>query len=408
MSWEENQREGELAFERGQYSEAERFFTTAIQEAASLNEEQAKLADSLYYLGKVYTIFEDFSKAESALTKALAIRGKAHGTEDVRVAETIEQIGTLYLNERKYAQAEPMLKRALEMRMKLFSKDSPEVAQSMASLGALKTSQNLLHDAESILKKALAVQETTLGPTHRELASTLGLLALCRLRRRDYPLAEQLARRALEIRTAEYGPEHPNVAMSLHILASTCMGQNKYDQAVNYYESALALRERFLTANHSGIISILRALGYCYLQEKDFARAEDMFRRLESLSFGQVGHVKEWTDAVRFLAQLLTTSRRYEEGEHYIYRAIDQLHQAHVEDEDTMRALLNSLVRCQLAQKKYVDAVREVPAIASMTFQRTMRKLDSSQSVTTLKELVGSFKRRTPAIEGDNNHEHAN
>lgn len=402
MTWEENQSSGEQAFEHGRYAEAERFFVAAIQEAESLADDQVKLADSLYFLGKVYTLFEDFPKAESALTKALAIRGKALGTENAKVAEVIEQLGTLYLNERKYEQSEPMLKRALDMRLKLFGENSSEVASSMAALGALNTSKNLLRDAEALLRKSLTIQEEKLGPNDKELASTLGLLALCRMRRKDFLAAEGFARRALEIRSSAYGMEHPNVAMTLHILASTCMAQGKFDQAASFYESALAIREHFLTANHSGIVSILRVLGYTYIQKRELLKAEEIFRRLESLSFGQPQYYKEWCDAVRYQAQMYVMKRQYEDGEHYIYRALDQFEQANIENEDCKSALIKSLVRCHLGQKKFVDAAREVPAIASMTMAKAIKKLEGTQSVATIKELVGGLRRRSSTVESDN------
>jgi tetratricopeptide (TPR) repeat protein len=403
MTWDENQTSGEKAFEEGRYAEAARFFTAAIQAAESLADDQVKLADSLYYLGKVYTLFEDFPKAESALTKALAIRGKALGTENAQIAEVIEQLGTLYLNERKYEQSEPMLKRALDMRLKLFGEESAEAAGSMAALGALNTSRNLLRDAEALLRKALNIQEHKLGPNNKELAATLGLLALCRMRRKDYTGAENLARRALEIRSQAHGMEHPNVAMTLHILASTCMAQGKFDQAASFYESALRIRERFLTVNHSGIVSILRVLGYTYIQKHDYEHAEEVFRRLETLSFGQPQYVKEWCDAVRFLAQTYVITKHYEEGEHYIYRALDQFEQAEIDNEDCRSALIKSLVRCHLGQKKFVDAAREVPTIASMTFSKALKKLENTQSVATIRELMGGLKRRSSTtVESDN------
>ncbi|CAN5951183.1 unnamed protein product [Sphagnum jensenii] len=355
MTWEENQNSGEEAFEQGRYAEAERFFVVAIQEAESLADDQVKLADSLYFLGKVYTLFEEFPKAESALTKALAIRGKALGTENAKVAEVIEQLGTLYLNERKYEQSEPMLKRSLDMRLKLFGENSAEVACSMAALGALNTSKNLLRDAEALLRKSLAIQEEKLGPNDKELAATLGLLALCRMRRKDYLAAEGFARRALEIRSAIHGMEHPNVAMTLHILASTCMAQ-----------------------------------------------AEELFRRLETLTFAQPQYCKEWCDAVRYQAQMYVMKRQFEDGEHYIYRALDQFEQAEIDNEDCKSALIKSLVRCHLGQKKFVDAAREVPAIASMTMAKAIKKLESTQSVATIKELVGGLRRRSSTVESDN------
>jgi tetratricopeptide (TPR) repeat protein len=272
----------------------------------------------------------------------------------------------------------------------------------MASLGALNTSKNLLHDAEALLRKALSIQEEKLGDGDRELAPTLGLIALCRMRRRDYSTAESLAKRALEIRSAAYGVDHPNTAMTLHILASTCMAQGKFEQAAIYYERALSIRERFLTINHSGIVSVLRVLGYTYIQLRDYSKAEAIFQRLESLAVGQPSYTREWCDAVRYQAQMYVMSRQFEEGEHYIYRALDQFDQANIDNEECKSRLIKSLVRCHLGQKKFVDAAREVPAIASMTVAQALKKLEGTQSVSTIREMVGAIKRRSSPVESDN------
>ncbi|MFX5351251.1 hypothetical protein ABTD19_17640, partial [Acinetobacter baumannii] len=85
-------------------------------------------------------------------------------------------------------------------------------------------------------------------------------------------------------------------------------------------------------------------------------------------------YVKEWSDAVRYQAQMYVSSKQYEQGEHYIYRALDQFEQAHIENEDCKSALVKSLVRCHIGQRKFVDAAREVPAIASMTMAQAIKK----------------------------------
>ena len=99
---------------------------------------------------------------------------------------------------------------------------------------------------------------------------------------------------------------------------------------------------------------------------------------------------------------MFVISRHYEEGEHYIYRALDQLEQTHVINEECKGALIKSLVRCHLGQKKFVDAAREVPMIASITVARAMKKLEGTQSVATIKEIVGGLRRRSTPVESDN------
>ena len=76
MTWEENQSNGEEAYSRRTLCRGCALLAIAIGVAEADADDNEKLADSLYFLGKVFTHLEDYPKAESALTKALAIRGK--------------------------------------------------------------------------------------------------------------------------------------------------------------------------------------------------------------------------------------------------------------------------------------------------------------------------------------------
>jgi tetratricopeptide (TPR) repeat protein len=404
MTWEENQTNGETAYSQGQYAESARYFAIAIGVAEADADDNEKLADSLYFLGKVFTHLEDYPKAESALTKALAIRGKAGGTENADVARIIEQLGTLYLNERKYAQSESMLRRALDMRRKLFGEDSTQAAESLAVLGGLHISQNLLADGEFLLKQSLNLQEKLLGQEDIGLAPTLGLLALCKMRLKDYSRAQEYSRRALAIREHTLGNDHPDIAMTLHIMASTCMAQGDFKKASGHYERTLAIRERYLPPTHSGVISVLKALGYCYLRQHEFQKAELTFQKLESVAFNINVHTKEWCDAVRNLAHLYVVERRFEEGEHYIYRVLDQYDSAKIDNEACKQSLEASLVRCYVGQKKYIDLARELPNITSTVLSKARKKLEASPSVTNFKGVLASIGRKAPVSDVDVNH----
>jgi tetratricopeptide (TPR) repeat protein len=406
MTWQENQTNGEASYSHGQYAEAARYFAIAIGVAEADANDNEKLADSLYFLGKVFTHLEDYPKAESVLTKALAIRGKAGGTENADVARIIEQLGTLYLNERKYAQSESMLRRALDMRRKLFGEDSTQAAESLAVLGGLHISQNLLADGEFLLKQSLHLQEKLLGQENIELAATLGLLALCKMRLKDYSRAQEYSRRALAIREKTLGTDHPDVAMTLHIMASTFMAQGDFKKASGFYERTLAIRERYLPPTHSGVISVLKALGYTYLRQHEFQKAELTFQKLESVAFNVNVHVhsKEWCDAVRNLAHLYVVERRFEEGEHYIYRVLDQYESAKIDNEVCKQSLEASLIRCYVGQKKYIDLARELPNITSIVLSKARKKLEASPSVTNIKGVFASISRKAPVSEAEGNH----
>jgi hypothetical protein len=103
-------------------------------------------------------------------------------------ARTIDNPGTLLRDQGDLVSARPLLERALAIRKKVFGPDDVATATGLTGLGLLLRQQGDLVQARLLLERARAIRET-LGPDHPNTAHSVNNLAevLCRLNEFDAP-----------------------------------------------------------------------------------------------------------------------------------------------------------------------------------------------------------------------------
>jgi tetratricopeptide (TPR) repeat protein len=112
-----------------------------------------------------------------------------------------------------YTGAQPAYERALAIRERALGPDHPDVATSLNNLAALYYAQGRYAAAEPLYQRALAIREEGLGPDHLDVAHSLDNLALLYRAQGRYAAAGPLYQRALTIMEQGLGPDHPDVAL---------------------------------------------------------------------------------------------------------------------------------------------------------------------------------------------------
>ena len=114
-----------------------------VREAISVSEETLKAtertsgpehpdtATDLQFLGSLYIMQKDFTKAEPLFKRALAIREKVLGPNHPEVAESLMALVFVYLGKGQLSKAGPLSERALSIREKAFRPDHAKVAESL-------------------------------------------------------------------------------------------------------------------------------------------------------------------------------------------------------------------------------------------------------------------------------------
>jgi len=368
MSWDQLNEASEDAFAKGYYTECLRLLNQAVPEA---EKDPAKLAVTLYRLGKVCMHLQEVERAEAVLTRALSISGKVLGLEHAEVARVIDQLGNAYAIQNKFAEAEPLLTRALEMRRKLLGDNHPEVAETLLSLGTLYTRQKNFGQAEQYLRDALEMQTQLLGETHSSVAETLGLLAMLFYKQGVFQESARFGEKAAAIRADSLGT-HPDVAMSLHIVAMSKAALKEYDSALEYYNRVLEIRQRFFQPDHILISSVMRAIGMIYIRTRRFAEAQALFEDMERQSEGSSKN-DDLLFAMKQVAWLFVLQRNFDAGQVYINNSLRRLQTIGGESERAKDNMTMALFCCHIGQKDYFQAILALPAAAQVLHRNRSR-----------------------------------
>ncbi len=223
-SWSDFNQAGRVAFERGQYAEAEKNFAQALQQA------------------------DKFSQS------------------DRRLAETLNNLALTYFQEGKFIDAEPLFKRSLDCYEKYGLLKGSGYAKTLSNLGMVYYKLRNDQEAERVYKLSMNISEKSSGPVNPGLALTLNNLGSLYYRQKKYDQAASYYEKSMDMQEKTVGPDSPAFAQTLHNLAGFYCTQQKFAQAEALYKRSLAIREKALPPNHPAIVESLK--GYAHLLRK--------------------------------------------------------------------------------------------------------------------------------------------
>lgn len=279
VSWQELTKQGEQAFEAGDYRAAEPLFAQALSKAEGFEPDDPRLATSLNNLGNLDFIQDLYPEAENALKRALAIRKKCFGADGLPVAATLNDLGMVYLAQEKTAEARPLIERAYEIRRKNLSPEHEDIGQSLQVLGALYHREGDLKDAMTALKRALYIRKKTLGEGNPDVATTYNSLGMQYQLLGEYKQAKDCYQKARDIALKSLGPNHPLVADSDVGLATLDFLQGKYVESEDLFEKAKAIREEALGKSSFRTGEVFSCLGIVEERKGNLAESERLLRR---------------------------------------------------------------------------------------------------------------------------------
>ncbi len=138
-AWENYLEAGQKAYEQGDYPEAQKMFSAALEEADKSGPDDPRWAISLAWL----IVLND--------TQIL-------GPEHPDVATSLNNLASLYHNQGKYAQAEPLYQRALAIWEKALGPEHPQVATFLENFGDLLRKMNRDAEADKMEARAQAIR----------------------------------------------------------------------------------------------------------------------------------------------------------------------------------------------------------------------------------------------------------
>jgi CHAT domain-containing protein/Tfp pilus assembly protein PilF len=239
-----------------------------------LGSDDLNVARSLFNLGLYCRNAGDVPKAEEYYLRALAIREKVLGPEHLDVALVLHNLAYLYYWDlHDYEKAKALYDRALAIKENTLGQNHPLVASTWLNMGLLQWKKKDYAGAETSFRKAMAVVEKNEGPENDFIAVCNHNLGIVYKESGDYANGEIYYRRALQMWEKLFGKEHPRVALALESLGILYRDKGDYLDAEPFLLRALDIEEKLDGANHPDVANTLVILARMYEAKGDLARA---------------------------------------------------------------------------------------------------------------------------------------
>jgi CHAT domain-containing protein/tetratricopeptide (TPR) repeat protein len=239
----------------------------ALQQARTILEEYARLRIS----GK-------FAECQPLLIRALQIREKVLGPDDLLVATPLSELASIYDKTGDYAAAEPLHERALKIKEKVLGGDNPEVASTLQALGSHYQLKGDYQKSEAAFQRALEILDKTGRSDSIIYDSIVGSLGLVYYALGDYAKAEKYYAQSQAIEEKLLGPNNFHLAPLYSNRGLVAYDAGDYAKAEEMYTRALALFEK-ARPDKADITGALVDLARVYCTTGSYAKAQDLLNR---------------------------------------------------------------------------------------------------------------------------------
>ena len=220
-----------------------------------------------------------FAEARVPLRRALEIRERMLGPDDLLVAETLGTLASAYESTGDYASAEPLKLRALRIMEKALGPDHPRVARALTGLGGFYREMGDGLKAEEMYRRSLAVFEKIGEMENPVVATLLNDLGSVYYARGDYPNAETFFDRSRALWETLLGPDNFHIAASYTHLGRVAYDAGDYTKAEAMFQHALTLAEKGLGQEHTGVTGYLNDLADTYCTTGEYEKGESLYER---------------------------------------------------------------------------------------------------------------------------------
>lgn len=337
------------------------FHTVRLAEQRNLAQREAATADRISeYLIGLFQAGDPYAPdGERTDVRALLEEGERRvdelAAQPAVQATMLNVLGRVYTQLSEYERAESLLTRALALRR---AQDSPlDVAESLSSLAGLLVDTGEYDRAQEVLREALAIRERELPPNHPNLAATLSDLGTVHRYKGEYEEAESLQRLALRIRRAAHFEPHEELATTLDRLAVALFQQGKYTEAERYYREALAVGAAVFGPQHVSVTRTMANLGKLYEEVGDYATADSLLTEALRIRRATLGSDhSETAVGLGQLATLVSAMGDHERAELYLREALAIREQILAPDHPNLGTTLNNLASTLEYRGRYDEA----------------------------------------------------
>lgn len=248
-------------------------------------EEHPDSARTLQALGAVRVRDGEYHEAFEYLWQALRYY-EAFDPESLEAASALQAVAGVYGKLGEFSEALECYTRALAIRERELGRDQLDVATTLHNMGIVAEKQHDHSEALESLHRALDIRERRLGPWHPTTARTLHSIGIVYSQLPDYDAALRYYRRALAICERRPG-EGTHAAATLNNMGVIYAKLGQTQQAMEHHWRALAIQDKLLGPGHSDTAATRYNLHV--LEAEIEAERRSLFDRLRNALSGSAG-----------------------------------------------------------------------------------------------------------------------
>jgi len=301
-------------------------------------------------IGKTYEQLTLYPEAQPHLERALELRRKLFGREDVRTIDALAELAGLNNSREKIPEAVRLYEEVVALLRRVSGAESPETLRNMDALAGAYGNLGHLNDDKVFIDRARAMEREIYDVRRRSLPPEdpdrlRSALEITRILRDDRKYDEALpgVQEGLAIARKAFGPDHPHALVWEGDLAGLYAGLKRYAEAEKVLERILAVQRHIYPPGHNAVLRTLMNTAELYFIERKDDKAEAMWREaaesgrqrfglsntLTILAYGRLaslyGIQNHWEKAEPLYAELLEPVRVKYDGKSDYTFIIQQL-----------------------------------------------------------------------------------
>lgn len=242
-----------------------------------------------------------------------------------------------------YAEAEQLLREAVAVRSRLLPRGDIQIGQALNDLGVALFHQSRFEESESMYKQALEVFDEG-GARPPEKVAAMGNLATLYRERRNFEAAERLYLQMLKVFKDPGAVNELTVATAMNDYGVFLKLKGDTEGARNALERCAEIREKRLPPGHPHLISVWTGLADLHYTTRDFAVAEQLFRKAATTCESSVGKMNRvCAPAINGLALTLVVRGMPDEAGRLFQRALAIFEQTYGPEHPRVAAVLNNM-----------------------------------------------------------------
>ncbi len=211
--------------------------------------------------------------------RALRIKEGACGKDDPRYAASLYNLGMLHYMRQDYQHGFEIMQETLAIQSRALGSNDPAVAKTYIAMGAIQHDLGNLERALPFTERGVAMEEIVLGSDNPDRVLGLNSLGVLRYSLGDFGGAVPILEEAIRLGEQSPTPNQPLLATCYHNLAAVYADMGNNARAIELLKKALGLREQEFGNTGQYVCNTLTVLGEAYLQAGDLRRAKEALLR---------------------------------------------------------------------------------------------------------------------------------